>query len=83
MIRAQKLGAALFAAASVAAVAVAIRLGGSGTAPLKWARPLEALHSASSSSTLALGEARGSLYAFVADEDRRGVRVFDTSKNEE
>jgi hypothetical protein len=83
MIRAQKLGAVVLAAASVAAAPLAIRLGGSGAAPLKWELPLEAFHSTSSSSTLALGEAQGKLYAFVADEDRRGVRVFDTSKNEE
>jgi hypothetical protein len=83
MIRAQKLGAALFAAAAVAAVAGAARFGGSATARVKWEPPLQAIHTYSSSNTLALGEAGGRLYAFVADEDRPGVRVFDTAKNEE
>ncbi len=83
MIRAQKVGAALFAIGALASVTVAIQLA-RATAPRAMPNlAIKGLRSASSSSTLALGEARGRLYAFVADEDRRSVRVFDTSKDEE
>ena len=83
MIRVQKIGAALFALGAVAAVTASIALARGGSPRVTHPPAIKGLHTASSSNTLALGEVRGKLYAFVADEDRRSVRVFDPSKNEE